>query len=265
MSSDRLAEASPAGQGELTTRTRLLRAAEKLFAEHGIAQTSTRAILRAAEQRNESALQYHFGGRDGLIEAMYVERGAQLAEERELLLSELEDDADVRRICEVAFLPPVLVARRDPGFVLFLHVVGQLAFEPRDSLQRGAERYVGDSILEIGRRLVPLLDHPPRILQRRAEIMHRMAAVALSQRAMSGESFVGPECDLFVETQLDAMAAVLQGPISEQTKRSLQAAIENESNTRSGRRASSSNNRSRTKRRGPKPPRKSSRTKKDPS
>ncbi|MEM6706536.1 MAG: helix-turn-helix domain-containing protein [Acidobacteriota bacterium] len=223
MTSDR--PTPTAVRGQLTTRARLLHAAEELFAELGIAQTSTRAIVRAAGQRNESALQYHFGGRDGLIEAMYVERGAQLADARAPLLAELEDDADVRRICEVAFLAPVLAARRDPGFVLFLHVTGQLAFEPRSRLQQVAERYVGDSVLEIRRRILPLVDLHPKILQRRAEMMHRLSAVALSQRAMSGESFDGPEGDLFVQTQVDAMAAILMSPVSPSTEKSLEVVL----------------------------------------
>ena len=44
------------------TRTQLMRAAERLFAERGIEVVSLREINRAAAQRNATALQYHFGG-----------------------------------------------------------------------------------------------------------------------------------------------------------------------------------------------------------
>ena len=113
--------------GELSTRTALLRAGERLFAELGIGPTSTRAILREAGQRNESALQYHFGGREGLVDALYAERGAQVGEERERMLAELDasgDTQDVRRLCAVAVLPPVRIGEAGSGIRALLEGCG---------------------------------------------------------------------------------------------------------------------------------------------
>ena len=205
-----------------STRGALLRAAERLFAEYGIGPTSTRAILREAGQRNESALHYHFGGREGLIDALYTERGAQVAAERECMLRELDASGnapDVRRLCAVAVLPPVRIAQRDPEFALFLKVVGQLAFLPSDALQDQAARYTGASAQEVSARIRAQLRIPQALADRRIELMHRMAALALSQRALNGGSFAGSDADLFFETLLDAMAAVLEGPVSPATER----------------------------------------------
>lgn len=207
-----------------STRGALLRAAERLFAELGIGPTSTRAILREAGQRNESALHYHFGGREGLIDALYSERGAQVALERERMLRELDasgEAQDVRRLCAVAVLPPVRIVRRDPEFALFLKVVGQLAFLPSDALQDRATRYTGASVQEVSARIRAQLRIPETLANRRIELMHRMAVLALSQRALSGGSFEGPGAGLFFETLLDAMAAVLEGPVSPVTEREL--------------------------------------------
>lgn len=207
-----------------STRGALLRAAERLFAELGIGPTSTRAILREAGQRNESALHYHFGGREGLIDALYSERGAQVALERERMLRELDasgEAQDVRRLCAVAVLPPVRIVRRDPEFALFLKVVGQLAFLPSDALQDRATRYTGASVQEVSARIRAQLRIPETLANRRIELMHRMAVLALSQRALSGGSFDGPGAGLFFETLLDAMAAVLEGPVSPVTEREL--------------------------------------------
>lgn len=52
------------------TRARLLRAGERLFAEQGIEDTTVAEITRAAGQRNGAAVHYHFGGRDGLLDAI---------------------------------------------------------------------------------------------------------------------------------------------------------------------------------------------------
>ncbi|MFC7467120.1 TetR/AcrR family transcriptional regulator [Actinomadura keratinilytica] len=52
------------------SRTALLDAAERLFAEAGIAQTSDRKIAEAAGNSNHSAVGYYFGGREGLLRAL---------------------------------------------------------------------------------------------------------------------------------------------------------------------------------------------------
>jgi AcrR family transcriptional regulator len=47
------------------TRDRILKAAERLFAEHGYQATSVRAIVAKARV-NQAAINYHFAGKDGL-------------------------------------------------------------------------------------------------------------------------------------------------------------------------------------------------------
>ena len=53
------------------TREALLDAAESLFAAEGLADVSLAAITRLAGQRNGGAIHYHFGGRDGLLNAIF--------------------------------------------------------------------------------------------------------------------------------------------------------------------------------------------------
>lgn len=64
------------------TRDRLLDAAEHLFAASGIGAVATREIVEAAEQRNVSAVSYHFGSREGLLLAVLARRGAPVDAER---------------------------------------------------------------------------------------------------------------------------------------------------------------------------------------
>lgn len=212
--------ASNAPSSEHPTRLRLLRAAERLFAERGVGATSTRAILREAGQRNESALQYHFGGREGLIAALYSERGAQVDEERETMLAALEQEGevDIRRLCQVALMPAVRLARRQPDFALFLKAVGELAFLPSDELEQYRVRYELGSVEKVAQRIREQVDLPPAMITRRLELIHRMAALSLAQRARADQSFEGPEADLFFSTLLDAMAQILSGPLSPDTR-----------------------------------------------
>lgn len=56
------------------TRRKLLRAAEELFAVKGVDGALTRDITLLAGQSNPSAVQYHFGSRQGLLEAVMAGR-----------------------------------------------------------------------------------------------------------------------------------------------------------------------------------------------
>jgi len=63
------------------TATRLVLAAEGLFADGGEEGTSLRAITRAARS-NAAAVHYHFGGRDELLRAVLERHLAPLAAQR---------------------------------------------------------------------------------------------------------------------------------------------------------------------------------------
>jgi AcrR family transcriptional regulator len=58
---------------EPDARTRLREAALELFGRRGIEGTSTRAILAAAGLRNPSAINYHFGSKNQLVEDLVGE------------------------------------------------------------------------------------------------------------------------------------------------------------------------------------------------
>ena len=64
------------------TRARLLDEAERLLARRGIEGVTTREIVEAAEQRNASAVSYHFGSRQGLLLEVLARRGAPVDAER---------------------------------------------------------------------------------------------------------------------------------------------------------------------------------------
>ena len=76
-----------------TAKDQLLDAAERLVAERG-AEVSLRDIAAAANQRNNSAVQYHFGSREGLHEAVIRRRQVGLERRRRELLDELAARGD---------------------------------------------------------------------------------------------------------------------------------------------------------------------------
>ncbi|CAM5783808.1 hypothetical protein CCAE64S_01232 [Castellaniella caeni] len=74
------------------TRDAILDAAERLFAEQGHDKTSMRQITKTA-QVNLSAVNYHFGSKDALIEAVFQRRLDALNDERLRILDDLETQA----------------------------------------------------------------------------------------------------------------------------------------------------------------------------
>ena len=107
---------------------KLLLAAERLFALHGPAGTSSRAIIGEAEQKNASALTYYFPTRDKLIEAICelrmgpinndrIERVAQYLSEKPAAEHRLR--ALIAILCEPG-LAPIIEAKGKSFFRRFL-------------------------------------------------------------------------------------------------------------------------------------------------
>src|SRR5438128_11520727 len=71
------------------TRTRILDAAEELFMQHGFEGTSMR-LLTAKAGVNLAAVNYHFGSKDALVEALFRRRLDPMNAARTAELDKLE-------------------------------------------------------------------------------------------------------------------------------------------------------------------------------
>ena len=74
-------------QPALSVRERILEVAERMFAEHGMSGVGLRTITAEAKV-NLASIAYHFGSKDGLLEALFAQRAAPIAQERLRLLAE---------------------------------------------------------------------------------------------------------------------------------------------------------------------------------
>ena len=94
-----------------STRQRIMRSAETLFAERGFETVSLRDITGAADA-NVAAVNYHFGSKERLIDAVIERHVVPINEERLELLDRFEakcseESLPVEKILK-AFLSPVL-------------------------------------------------------------------------------------------------------------------------------------------------------------
>jgi AcrR family transcriptional regulator len=90
-----------------STRDLLLDAAARLYAERGIGNVSIAEIVRAADQRNTSAVHYHFGSRDEVLRALLARHVPAIAERRHQLLVEARARPDDARSAAEAIVRPV--------------------------------------------------------------------------------------------------------------------------------------------------------------
>ena len=100
-------------------RGALVESAERLFAERGIEGVSLRDVSKAAGQRNNSAAQYHFDDRQGLVAAVYEHRMQHVDARRHAYLA--THDHDVRGLVEATVIPLLdVVAETDGWYARFL-------------------------------------------------------------------------------------------------------------------------------------------------
>ena len=117
------------------TKTRILDAAEHLFMEHGFEATSLRSLTAAASV-NLAAVNYHFGSKEELFQAVLTRRLDPMNHERIALLEKLERETPGRPLsCEkilFAMLIPALRLARDEkrGGKNFLRLLGRAYADP---------------------------------------------------------------------------------------------------------------------------------------
>lgn len=90
------------------SKVRIILAAEALFAAGGIDGVSMREIAVKAGQGNHFAVQYHFGTREALVQAIFMHRMQQMEETRARMLAEAEAKGalgDMRTLLEIIYLP----------------------------------------------------------------------------------------------------------------------------------------------------------------
>jgi len=113
-------------------------AAERLCAEHGIDGTSIRAITDAAGA-NVATVNFHFDGKAGLIQEMFVRRLKPLAAKRLELLDALHADGGTPSASALldAFMAPLLelMSQPDPNTQACGRLFARTVVEPTEAIK----------------------------------------------------------------------------------------------------------------------------------
>ncbi|MCU1485470.1 MAG: TetR/AcrR family transcriptional regulator [Actinomycetia bacterium] len=200
------------------TREKLLRAAEHLFARHGL-DVPIREIHALAGQKNASAIQYHFGSKEDLVQAI-IERHAPTPADMVAVGTDLEGRRDdprsfvgaiVRRLCGY------LADEESRDYIRFsFHLMQQTSM--RAVLARESDHHSMAAVYaetDLVRSMFPGL--PERLVRERAVAGISFIALEVAERARliddaSTEGVLDEE--EFIANLVDMATAILTAPSS---------------------------------------------------
>jgi AcrR family transcriptional regulator len=120
------------------TREHLLDVAEQLYGAHGVDRVSLREIRLAAGQRNKSAMQFHFGDRNGLLRALTDRHMPRQAAIQNRLYDAMVADGrqdDARSLVDVLLRPNAIYVGLGPSERAWIKIAAELAARPELELR----------------------------------------------------------------------------------------------------------------------------------
>lgn len=153
------------------TRQRILDAAEDLFARHGVAGTSLRALTAKAGV-NLAAVHYHFGSKDALLDSVVERRAKPMNAERLRALGEIEaanargelgDESEWAEAILIAFCLPGLhgISEMPEGKSGFARLLASIEALPAEMFEDLLQRHFGDVCGRFVTALGAALPHLP--------------------------------------------------------------------------------------------------------
>ncbi|MHC5257706.1 TetR/AcrR family transcriptional regulator [Streptomyces sp. UC4497] len=199
-----------------SAKEQILLAAEHLFAERGLDGASLRQISAAAGNGNNTAVQYHFGSKEQLVQAIFEYRLPDLNRRREALVAERRP-RDLRSwvACHVV---PVLEQGERNGSHYLSFVAKLQQHGRRDVLERLSPELLAPTS-EFRRRAGELLPQLPEPL-RGHRIAHALAfsvhAGSEREQSRAHDRHVLPFA-VHVNDLLDGVVGFLEAPVSTTT------------------------------------------------
>jgi len=207
------------------TRERLLRAGERLFAEQGIHQVRLREINALAGQRNSSALHYHFGSREGLVEAILSRHQTAMDADLRPAFDELiaQDGTPPIRAVVALWTHALGGQLQERSGRDFLRILPQVLDQVNPAVRRGGSLTRSSQ----SARTIALLDaglaHLPTPVRRERLVAYTLILTSLfADRAALVESRVTPMLDdeQFVSHTTDVICGAIEAPSTVRVRRS---------------------------------------------
>ncbi len=194
-------------------REQLIDIAERLSVTRGLAAMTLRDVQLESGQRNKSVVQYYFGSRRGLIEAVMDARMGPLNTQRLAVLEQLGDRAPTRGLVGALVLPLADAATRAPGSY-WARFLLQGSFDPtvRDLVRAS---FTASSYRAVRTKLIASLDSvPPEVRSHRVDRMVEFMLVALAsaEEARNAGRLGEADAPRYVADLVDMCSAMLSAP-----------------------------------------------------
>jgi len=198
-----------------STRTAMLAAAERLFAERGLRNVKSKDILRAAGARNESALQYHFGDMLALRKEVFGARFRAIESARLDRFAALDKTGQGTNLEAVvrASVAPFFEACADENGRLYARFCVQFSTDPGFNIAELANDIGAKSLLSMRQRIVGSLQHlPADILATRLRLGFAVSLIQVADYARRIESGTAPPLDDAVNEAAASLCGFLKAP-----------------------------------------------------
>lgn len=187
-----------------------------MFGEDGFDAVALRSIVAMAEQRNSNVVQYHFGDKFGLLDAIFEYRGAQIAPVRARMLQEAREAGrtdDVKTLLRCTIHPEFEIWRQEGTLnYIRLSIYYMLYLRPR-GIDHPYDRNsaVTSTLHEVMLLLAQRLTHlsEDRLIYRAETVTAALlvAMLTITQREKGGEPM-----DVLIEDALEMMTAAMCAP-----------------------------------------------------
>lgn len=206
------------------TKAQLKRAAQALFARHGIDAVTVQQIVAAAGQRNNAALHYHFGTKEELIRQLLIDGAEQIDNRRQEMLAAMDKaggPSSVREVLDI-LVTPVIELEADKRRRGYIRLVASIQMTDRELLRSAlAERWNAGYVrcLALLKDLVKSV--PPKLLEQRLSLFGIYSNAVLSARdaalevSKSSERLWGQPYSLV--NMMDTLEAIITCPPSKDT------------------------------------------------
>jgi len=195
----------------------MIAVAELLFAERGIDSVSMVEIGLAAGQRNRSAVQYHFGDRRGILDAIRLKHSSAIENRRIQMLDKLEasQESTLRDFVEALVSPLAEELQNPDGGAAYVRLaaslIGHREFSPLAPDQRAQKTAARlyDNIARASRAL-PNISIDERMLLVAGMVFHGLADWA---RLPINQDTIDPAAlDRFANDLTNCVVSVLETP-----------------------------------------------------
>jgi AcrR family transcriptional regulator len=202
------------------TRNHLLDVAEQLFGARGVNGVSLREIRIESGARNTAAIQFHFGDRDGLIQALFTRHMPRLAAKQQTLYDAMiaeGRESDPRRLVEVLVRPSADYLREGPSERAWVKIISDLGAAPDLEASQMA-LLAPEPALRVSYKLYELLADlvEPAVATERMVVLAQSTVHICGDRARledaGDRSRKHVSNEVFVENLIDMVAGALFAP-----------------------------------------------------